>query len=243
MRLSCLDGGGHTASAYAEVGKHSEWIGIAEAELDSAGGQALPVASRIEYFVQASDMAARGGLYSEAARLARRALTEWERAASGGIEGKAVLRLKILGGLLRAYKGQGNVHEKEEAAREIQRLLSHLESEGDKSLDDLKACYNWASRCLVTAEEWELAAQIAKRATEIWDFGPNHWFLALSLWAGSRDRSGTLEALRSAARDARLSGKGMCRNLKDDFLNSPIFADVRGDPEFLSAVEVHGVLD
>ena len=130
------------------------------------------------------------------------------------------------------------MHEKEEAAREIQRLLSHLESEGDKSLDDLKACYNWASRCLVTAEEWELAAQIAKRATEIWDFGPNHWFLAVSLWAGRRDREGALGALRDAARDTRLSGRSDCRGLRDDFKRSSHFSDVQEDKDFLAAIEV-----
>jgi tetratricopeptide (TPR) repeat protein len=244
MRLSCpVHGGSHTVDAYAEAGRHAEWIAFAEAELGSAGGQALPVASRIEYFVQASDMAARGGLYSEAVRLSKRALGEWETAASGGIERKTQLRVEILGQLLLAHKGQGNLDGKEEAAREIQCILSDLEKAKAGNLDDLKVCYNLASRTFVVAEEWELAVQTAKRATEIWDFGPNYAFLAAALWVGFRDRSGALEALRNAARDARLSGKGMCRDLRDDFLRSEHFADVREDPEFLSAVEVYGVLD
>jgi len=240
-RLDCLLGGSHTVGAYAEAGRHGEWIALAESELDSSEGQTLPAISRIECLICASDVAVRGKLYAEAARLATRALAEWQAAAAGGIERKTQLRVEILGQLLLAHKGQGNPGAKEEAAREIQRILSDLENAKAERFDDLKACYNLASRTFVVAEEWELAVHTAKRATEIWDFGPNYAFLAAALWAGHRDRAGALEALRNAARDVRLSGEGQCRNLRDDFLRSEHFADVRDDPEFLSAVEVPGV--
>jgi hypothetical protein len=242
-RLDGLLSGSHTVSAYAETGKHVEWIALAEAELDSSEGQTLPAVSRIECLVCASGVAVQGKLYSEAARLVGRALAEWEVAASGGIERKTQLRVEILGQLLLTHKGQGNLAGKDEVAREIQGILSDLEKAKPKHLDALKECYNLASRHFVVAKEWGLAVQTAKRATELWDFGPNYAFLAVALWAGSRDRCGALEALRNAARHARLSGKGQCRNLRDDFLRSEHFAEVREDPEFLSAVEVHGILD
>lgn len=61
-------------------------------------------------------------------------------------------------------------------------------------------------------------------------------FLAVTLWAGRKDRT-------DAARDAQLSGIGQCRNLRDDFLNSSVFADVRNDPEFLKAIEIQGIIE
>jgi len=69
------------------------------------------------------------------------------------------------------------------------------------------------------------------------------WFLAEAIWSGRKDREGTLEALRNAARDAMKSGKGACRNLRIDFLSSPAFVDVRDDPDFLRAIDVPGVID
>jgi hypothetical protein len=240
-RLLGLLGGSHTVGAYAEAGRHEEWIALAETELDSAEGQTLPASSRVECLFWASEVAVRGKLYAKVVRLTERARVEWEGAAPGAMERQTQLRVEIAGQLLLAHRGRGNQEAKEDAARAVLSCLSELEEAGGEP-EVLRECYNLASRHFVVAEEWERAVQTARRATELWDFGPNYWFLAVALWAGPRDRAGTLEALRNAARDARLSGKGQCRNLRDDFLKSTVFADVRDDPEFLGAIEVPGVV-
>jgi tetratricopeptide (TPR) repeat protein len=235
-------GGSHVMSAYDAVGKHEEWIEHVEGLLASSQGQLLPAELRLDCLFNASDMASRGHLFTKAADLARRALDDLGPPHKDNTAETKQRRVHILGCLLRAHVGLADMERKYAAMVQIEELLAYEEKISQEK-EILGTYYNIATRYLCVIEEWESAIRTSRRATELWDFGPNHYFLAAALWAGRRDRAGALAALRNTARDARLSGKGMCRNLRDDFRRDPVFADVRDDPEFLDAIKVAGVVE
>ena len=240
-RLKAYHGGSHIQMAYSHLGKQRQWIEEVEHLLALDEGRLLSAGTRVDYLVYASDTASNGKLSEEAIRLGEKALEELQVAEAEGID--RVRRISVLGALLRACHGKGDFKRKEEVGRRIQKFLSHWQKRVSEEPQDIRSCYNVASRNFVVAEDWERAIKTCKRAVELWDFGPNHWFLAVALWAGRKDRIGALNALHNAARDARMSGIGMCRNLRDDFLKSSVFADVRDDPEFLQAIEVEGIIE
>lgn len=149
----------------------------------------------------------------------------------------------MLGALMIAHYTAGDDSARKSVAVRIEQILRHWEedAEQDKNLSPesrLSAGYHTAARMFIKVQDWERAIRTSKRAAELWDFGPSHWFLAISLWAGRRDRQGALSALRDAARDTRLSGRSDCRNLRDDFRRSSHFSDVQEDKDFLAAIEV-----
>ncbi|TET43450.1 MAG: hypothetical protein E3J66_01930 [Dehalococcoidia bacterium] len=240
-RLKSYHGGSHIQMAYSHLGKHKQWTEEVEHLLALDEGKRLPAGTRADYLVYASDMASNGKLFEEAIRLGEKALEELQVAEAEGID--RLRRISVLGALLRGYHGKGDFKRKEEVGRRIQNLLSDWEKRVSEEPQDICSCYNVASRNFVVAEDWQRAIETCKRTVELWDFGPNHWFLAVALWAGRKDRIGALNALCNAARDARMSGIGMCRNLREDFLKSSVFADVRDDPAFLQAIEVEGIIE
>ncbi len=245
--LESYFGESHIVQAYANSGEAKRWIESVEDLLHCAEGKRLPLSVRTVHLSRASDLASQAGLPEEAVRLASAALAEFEAQEDTKAQRLQAVRLK--GSLLRATAGSGDVEAAQIVGSELEAILEQWaelpaeELKREPQDASLAAGYNDAARTFVVAHDWERAIRVAKRAIELWDFGPNHWFLAVALWAGRRDRRGALQALRNAARDTRLSGKGECRDLRDDFLTSLEFADVRDDPEFLAAVAVEGVVE
>jgi tetratricopeptide (TPR) repeat protein len=240
-KLSSYFGESHTIQAYSLSGLADEWAREVEQLLASEEGLALPGDVCGNYFSHAGEMAVEAGLCQKGVVLAEKAL----RAKEGG-ETACRYRLGImsmLGALLIAYHAAGDGSARESVAERIEGMLRQWEdgAEEDKTLlpeSRLPAGYNLAARAFIMIRDWERAIRASRRGSELWDFGPNHWFLAVSLWAGRRDREGALGALRDAARDTRLSGRSDCRGLRDDFKRSSHFSDVQEDKDFLAAIEV-----
>lgn len=240
-KLSSYSGESHTVLAYRLTGLADEWVREVELLLASEGGLILPGDVRADYLSYASEVAVEAGLCQKGIILAESAL--W---AKEGGETACRYRLGVisaLGALLIAYRAAGDGNARESVAERIEEMLCQWEdgAEEDKNLlpeSRLPAGYNLAARAFIEIEDWERAIRTSKRAAELWDFGPNHCLLAACLWAGRRDREGALSALRNAARDTLLSGKGGCRNLRDDFRRSSHFSDVQDDKDFLAAIEM-----
>jgi tetratricopeptide (TPR) repeat protein len=244
--LESYFGESHIVQAYAALGAAQEWITSVEGSLDSPDGMGLAPSVRAIHLGRASDLASQAGYAERAGRLARTALDEL--GSQQGSESQRMQTVRLQGNLVRATAASGDSKVAQRLGDDLEGMLEEwarlpagvLEEARDVSL---AAAYNDAARTFVVVQDWERAIQVARRAAELWDMASNHWFLAVSLWVGRRDRCGALEALRKAARDTRLSGRGECRNLRDDFVTSVAFADVRDDPEFLAAIAVVSVAD
>jgi len=244
--LESYFGESHTVRAYLDSGSGAEWVKGVLAIIDGPTRESLPSGLLVEQLCHVADAACDAGLAQEAIRVAEQALTEQASPRPGGKD--MIWRIHALGAIFRACRLAGREDRAEIAARQIEAELAQWEtapgaSSGKKADQRPAAGYNVAARYFLVAKDWDRAITAARRAAELWDFGPNHFLLALALWSGRKARAATLDALRNAARDAIMSGKGACRNLRVDFLTSPAFADVRDDPEFLKAIEVAGVID
>ncbi len=239
---------GHVRCAYRAAGDHWQWIQEMEELLSRDAGRDLPAPQRIQRLQEASDMASDAGLADDAVRLAELALAEVELADDQELP--PIWHHNSLCSFLRAYHVKGDVRREEAAARSVLEYLSDWEraaADGPPvEPPDYRSPavgYHVASRYFEVIKDWGRSIEVASRAAELWDFGTNHYFLAIALWAGRKDRDGTLCALRNAARHALWSGRFACRNLRDDFLSEPVFADVRDDPEFLAVVEAQDARD
>jgi hypothetical protein len=241
QKLASYLQGRHVALAYVKSGMAEEWVRDVEGLLTSEEGLALAGDERATYFGDAGWIAADAGLSHKAVILAEKGL----RARQGG-ETAARYRvgaISALGHLLIAYHAAGDRSARESVAERIEGMLCEWESEAEEDTNlpqeyCLAAGYHIAASKFTLIEDWERAIRVSRRAADLWDFGPNHQFLAVSLWAGRKDREGALSALRNAARDTRLSGRSDCRNLRDGFRCSPHFRDVQEDADFLAAIEV-----
>ena len=180
--------------------------------------------------------------HAEAVELARRGLRQIHTVCDEGHDALAVLSL--LGCLLRAYAGLGDSMGLAGTRRQVSGLISGLRTQeaksdvGERGPGLLADACNIALRAFVVSGLWEAALTIVDDNAGIRHHGATWYMAAISAWAGRRDRSLALKYLKLAAHDTRMSGKGDCRNLLDDFLQEPLFAALRDDAEFRDAVRV-----
>ncbi len=91
--------------------------------------------------------------------------------------------------------------------------------------------------CLVWINKYSIARSFLQVACDLG--GENHYrhfMLAVSIWASDKDREKTLHHLKIAEQDYAVASYNYRDSYYSSFVNTPEFADVKDDPEFLKVL-------
>ena len=99
----------------------------------------------------------------------------------------------------------------------------------------------WAAHnvgcCLAWAKKYDEAKHLLQLAIDFGNYNPyNHFMLAVSIWASEKDREKTLHHLKIAQDDYKVESYNYRDSYYPFFLETPEFADVKDDPEFLKVL-------
>ena len=91
--------------------------------------------------------------------------------------------------------------------------------------------------CLVWAKKYNEGKRLLQLAIDLGNYNDyNHFMLAVSIWVSEKDREKTLHHLKIAQDEYMVTSHNYLDGYYSSFLETPEFADVKEDPEFLKVL-------
>ncbi len=119
----------------------------------------------------------------------------------------------------------------------IEEELKKLDAGFPVNLYELYCVAHNLGCCLVWSKKYNAAKRPLQVAIDLGNYTEySHFQLAVSIWASEKDREKTLHHLKIAQDAYVVRGYNYMDSYYPYFLESPVFSDVKDDPEFLKVL-------